>query len=47
MLFVLLVVFCFRQKKIYQDSRVVKGGRLKIYCVSFVGSNPTPDIIKN
>ena len=24
-----------------QVSRAVKGGRLKIYCVCFVGSNPT------
>ena len=25
-------------------SRVVKGGRLKLYCESFVGSSPTPSI---
>ena len=28
----------------YQYSRVVKGGRLKICCVCFVGSNPTAGI---
>ena len=25
-----------------QDSRAVKGGRFKLYCYGFVGSNPTP-----
>ena len=30
---------------IRQVSRVVKGGRLKIYCVSFMGSNPILVII--
>ncbi len=29
-----------RVGNIRQVSRVVKGGRLKIYCVSFMGSNP-------
>ena len=30
---------------INQHSRAVKGGRLKICCICFVGSNPTAGII--
>ena len=28
----------------FQDSRGVKGGALKMHCICFVGSNPTPGI---